>query len=411
MQKRTATVQEDAMVQKTGSQVRCRRGWDQMTEAEKKAWKKSKHAEAKELTTTVAQLIVSLIDKGKTERDLGWTEQWVPPQNIIYGNRYVGLNALSLTAQARARGQKDCRFLTARALSRLKDAEGNQARLKEGAHPYLVMSPRKGQDRRLDARVDVASCDADRIEQREDGTWLKGRVYFSSIRVYSIADTTAVAPPLASVPRDAFMDNDFLDKVIAACGARVVHGSTTGAYFSKTDDCIHMPDKEQFESSQMYYSTLCHEFFHWTGAAARENRDMCLCYADTEYVKEELRAELFAAVSSVMFGLPGIMGRAAGYIHDWNRCLANNPKDILNMAAEVQRVTCAIYDVADKRKPRLAWLRDCDFSDVPAPVWEARKQGVDLEEKWRKDMGLEERLCDLRKSFARQADGDEGPRP
>ena len=77
----------------------------------------------------------------------------------------------------------------------------------------------------------------------------------------------------------------------------------------------------------------------------------------------------------------------------------------------VSGICVRIGDVADKRKPRLAWLRDCDFSDVPAPVWEARKQGVDLEEKWRKDMGLEERLCDLRKSFARQADGDEGPRP
>ena len=46
------------MVQKTGSQVRCRRGWDQMTEAEKKAWKKSKHAEAKELTAAEADRLV-----------------------------------------------------------------------------------------------------------------------------------------------------------------------------------------------------------------------------------------------------------------------------------------------------------------------------------------------------------------
>lgn len=404
-------VQEDSMAQEA-RQLRCRRGWDKMTEEERKAWKKSKHAEAQELTTTVAEFIVSLIDKGKTERDLGWTEQWVPPQNIIYGNRYVGLNALALTAQARARGQKDCRFLTARALTKLKDAEGHQARLKEGAQPYLVMSPRKGQDRRLDARADTSSYESDRLEQREDGTWLKGRIYFSSVRVYSIADTTAVAPPLATVPRDAFTSNDFLDKVIAACGARVVHGSTNGAYFSKTEDCIHMPDKSQFHSAPMYYATLCHEFFHWTGMAERENRDLSLFYADTNYIKEELRAELFAAISSIMFGLPGTMGQSAGYIHDWNRCLANNPKDILAMAAEVQRVTCALYDVADKRRPKLGWLKDCDFSEVPAPVWEARKKGVDLEEKWRRDMGLEERLCELRKSAARRAESmDEGPRP
>lgn len=368
-----------------------RRGWDNLTAEEKRRWKENRIMQARELTKHVAHCIVDLIKEGVKckDRSLGWRNPWVPPQNIIYGNRYVGLNSVSLTAQARERGQRDCRFLTTRALFRLQDKNGESAALIDGAQPYHVMTPRREQDMPLRRGEDVSKYDPSRVYEKEDGSlWLKGRLFFSSVRVYSVADTTADVPPLSIIPPECFIKNEFIEKMVRSCGARIVHDPTRGAYYSHVNDVIFMPPKEHFESPEMYYSTLCHEFFHWTGHKDRENRET----SDTQdytYAQEELRAELFAAVSSVMFGLHGTLDRSADYIESWNKCMRRNPKDILAMASQVQRVVGAIYDLADGLQPKLEWLKGRDFSDVPTPLLDARKNGEDLDAAWRKEVGLE----------------------
>ena len=315
----------------------------------------------------------------------------MPPQNIIYGNRYSGVNAISLTAQARARGQNDCRFLTLRSLGKLKDREGNTARLKEGAKPYLVMTPRRGQGRPLAPDEDPSAYPEKNLEVKEDGKlWLKGKLYFASVRVYSVADTTADVPPLRVQRSTVFLENSFLDRAIAACGARVAHDSPDGAYYSKREDAIHMPPRESYDNPAIYYATLCHEFFHWTGARGREDRVLGGGFGEDEYAREELRAELFAAFATVAFGLEGALPKCAGYIGAWNKCLRSNPGDILAMASQAQRVASAILDLAEGVKPKLPWLVGRDFSTVPAPLREAREKGLDLDDMWRRQMGLVE---------------------
>ena len=305
-----------------------RRGWDRLTPEEKRRWKENKVMQARELTRHVAQCIVDLIKAGKTRstRTLGWESPWVAPQNIIYGNRYVGLNAVSLMAQARQRGQSDCRFLTARALGRLKDRDGETARLHEGAQPYHVITPRKCEDTPIQPGEDLSKFDSSRIYVKSDGTrWLRGRLFFSSVRVYSVADTTADVPPLGHIPPERFVDNEFIEKMVRACGATIVHDPVKGAYYSRARDIIVLPPKEHFESPEMYYATLCHEFFHWTGHKDRENRKD-LDERNWEYAQEELRAELFAAVTSVMFGLHGTLDRAADYMESWTGACAAIPR-------------------------------------------------------------------------------------
>lgn len=368
---------------------RVRRGWNAMSEAEKQAWKESKNAEAAELTHMVARAVIDLIEHRQTERNLGWKEAWVPPQNIIYGRRYTGVNALTLTMQARQRGQKDCRFLTLRSLSRLRDADGGKPVLKEGARPYLIMSPRRGPDRRLSPGEDMSAYEPDRLEVRADGLWLKGRLFFSTVRVYSVADTTAAVPPLAVLEKTSFQENEFFETVFEACGLRLTHIPGSGAFYSKADGTIHLPPRETFDSPATYYCTVLHEFYHWTGAPERENRLSRAIFGDEEYAREELRAELFAAVTSVMFGLKGTLPQSAGYIERWNKMLRDNSKDIISMASQVQNMASALYDLADGCPPQLWWMRDMDFSSVPTPVLDARIKGMDLEAQWRRDMGLD----------------------
>ena len=60
------------------------------------------------------------------------------------------------------------------------------------------------------------------------------------------------------------------------------------------------------------------------------------------------------------------------------------------MASQAQRVASAILDLAEGVKPKLPWLVDRDFSTVPAPLREAREKGLDLDDMWRRQMGLVE---------------------
>ncbi len=377
--------------QAQSGRARVRRGWTAMSGEEKQRWREKKTMDAKELTDCVTSAIVDLIARSATELDLGWKDPWVPPQHINYGRRYTGVNALALAAQARERGQRDCRFLTLRALARLRDAAGGRAVLKEGARPYLVMQPRQSRDRRLDPGASLAGYEQDRLEQRADGWWLKGRVCFSTVRVYSIADTTAVAPPLMSGPGLDFRENLFFERVFEAFGVHIVHKEGMGACYSRSQDTIYLPPREHFNSVDACYATLLHEFYHWTGHRTRENRVReCMTPQSEDYAREELRAELFSAVTSVMFGLRDTLPKAAGYIGKWNATLQDNPREVFIVASQVQNMASALYDLADGQEPRLNWARGLDFSRVPTPVAEARREGRDLESSWRRAMGIEE---------------------
>ncbi len=367
---------------------RSRSGWNNMTEQQKEEWLGKKREEAEYLTQTVASAVTELIRLKQTECELGWKEAFVPPQNIIYGRRYNGINAFSLSMQARQRGQKDCRFLTKKSLRHLKDSEGRTAVLLPDARPYLVMSPRRMPDKKLDERCDLSHYSADRLEQREDGIWLKGKLFFSTIPVYSVADTTAVVPPLGQAAGIDFEENSFFESVFEAMGVRIVTENGEGAYYSQPGDCIHLPPRECFISPDMYYATILHEFYHWTGHPDRENRPQNLPFGSDAYAREELRAELFSAIMCAMFSLKGTLPKAAGYIEQWNNTLEGSPREIFAMAGEVQKLASAFYDVADGKEPEVAWMHACDFSRVPCPVRDAGEEHRLCEDAWRREMGL-----------------------
>ena len=373
--------------QGTGN-VRVRRGWNAMSSEEKAEWLAKKRAEAEMLTDNVTSAVIDLINRKQTSSSLGWRDSFVPPQNIIYGRRYTGVNALSLTMQAFRRGQRDCRFLTRNALRNLKDKDGGRAQLLPGAEPYLVMSPRRMADRKLQQGCDASAYSPDRLEEREDGLWLKGQLFFSTVRVYSVADTTAAVPPLESPPLLDFEENSFFEAVFDAFGVRTETKIGQGACYSRIDDCIILPPREEFESSDMYYATILHEFYHWTGHPDREARVRDIEYGSSEYAREEVRAELFSAITSVMFGLKDTLRQSAGYIEQWSNTLAGRQKEIFAMAAEVQQMASALYDLADGRRPEPAWMQGYDFSRVPSPVLDAAKEGRSIEEAWRRDLGL-----------------------
>lgn len=103
---------------------------------------------------------------------------------------------------------------------------------------------------------------------------------------------------------------------------KVVHNGDK-ACWSPVNDTIYMPPVSTFESREAYISSFAHELGHSIGYKDRLNRIGCsLDMKDeldlTDKAKEELIAEIFAAIVSAMFGIEEItLENSASYIQDW----------------------------------------------------------------------------------------------
>jgi antirestriction protein ArdC len=101
-----------------------------------------------------------------------------------------------------------------------------------------------------------------------------------------------------------------------------------------------MPPFAAFKENVPYYSVLAHEHTHWTGTAARCNRELSKRFGDNAYAAEELIAELGAAFTCAHLGL-STEPRAdhAQYLAHWLNVLKADKRAIFTAASKAQQAT------------------------------------------------------------------------
>jgi antirestriction protein ArdC len=118
----------------------------------------------------------------------------------------------------------------------------------------------------------------------------------------------------------------------------VMHGGAR-AYYQPSTDSIRMPEREAFEEPSAYYSTLFHEFTHSTGHKSRLNRPGITethFFGDEIYSKEELVAEMGAAMLCGIVGIENKTKNSASYVQSWLGKLRNDKKLVVHAAAAAQ---------------------------------------------------------------------------
>ena len=156
------------------------------------------------------------------------------------------------------------------------------------------------------------------------------------------------------------------DKLIESqawvCKINNVEGS--GAYYSPSKDEITVPMKAQFKihdtpeevykDGMEYYSSLVHEMAHSTGVEKRLDRDMEGHFGDPKYAKEELVAELSAAMVGNSMGFDKrILDNNAKYVDSWIDTLKKEPKFIVSVMADVSKASGMILEHVDKQRLEL----------------------------------------------------------
>ena len=123
--------------------------------------------------------------------------------------------------------------------------------------------------------------------------------------------------------------------------APVIIDQTNKNYYMPSEDKIHVMSPEQYKDITRWYATIAHEIGHSTGHPSRLDRKagMESRFGQPEYAKEELRAELTAAMIGKEFGLPmdEIQKKThAAYLQNWIRILKNDPNELFRAANDAQ---------------------------------------------------------------------------
>lgn len=115
------------------------------------------------------------------------------------------------------------------------------------------------------------------------------------------------------------------------------------AYYSISKAEIVIPEKRQFKSGESFYSNLAHEMAHSTGAENQLNRLTPTSFGSKEYAREELVAELSAALVSQRYGMDKCVKEdSIPYLKNWLNSLKEDPAYIKTVLVDVKKASSMI---------------------------------------------------------------------
>lgn len=245
------------------------------------------------------------------------------PANALTGNRYNGINILSLWVAAGQRSYNTALWATYR-----QWAEAG-AQVRKGEKSSLVVFYKE------------YDTDPDPDDAEDNG---KRRVARASY-VFNADQVDGFTPPQAPAQLGPIERLERADRFVGATAAEIQHGGER-AFYAPATDHIQMPDEGLFTGTETmtrtegYYATLVHELIHWSGAKPRLDRQMGKRFGDAAYAAEELVAEIGAAFLCAELEItPELRPDHAQYLANWLQLLKDDPKAIFAAAARASEAS------------------------------------------------------------------------
>jgi antirestriction protein ArdC len=261
-----------------------------------------------------------------------WRRPWDPdraggpamPRNAATGQRYRGINVLTLGMSALAFSSGDPRWAT------YKQAEERGWQVRRGERGTIGFFFKRLELR--DDNSDGSSPEGDEESVRRIPL-LRAFTLFHASQIDGIPDY--VPPTIAEAPWRA---PEAAEIILANSGAVVRIGGER-AFYSPATDHIQMPPHSAFATARGFCGTLIHELGHWTGAETRLNRDLRNRLGSHDYAREELRAEIGQMMVCAELGIADYdFSNNAAYVASWLEKLRSDRKEIFRAAADAQRI-------------------------------------------------------------------------
>lgn len=343
-----------------------------------------------------------LISKIETTKKSNWEKPWFTDRETLwpkslYGKSYNGMNALMLSWLCEKKGYRIPVFATYERIFSLNfvnnskgdrepavDKEGNKlpyacVNKKEHSFPVFLTQVNivKKEDR---SRVKLSWSDYVKLSQEEKKDY---EVYFNR-RVYNVfnIDQTNIKetrPELyqklleENTPKKLERDDKtfvfepldvMIDRDLWICPIKPVYGDKA-RYSHATKDII-VPLKEQFKSGESFYSNLLHEMGHSTGDKNHLDRLKPSSFGSDNYAREELVAELGAAILSLRYGFGSrvIKEDSIPYVQGWLDSLHKDPNFIRTVLNDVKFSTNLIDVYIEKVRKLCLEEKEGDKIDI-----------------------------------------------
>lgn len=341
-----------------------------------------------------------MIERMEQMKASDWKQGWIGgagsyaglPQNVS-GRNYSGSNSFFLQLQTAAKGYELPVYLT------FKQARNLKAHVLSGEKSFPVVY----WDMMIkDKDGKKISSDEYKSMSKEERKNLDVIPFVKAFPVFNVAQTNLreVQPERYQKLVDKFKLPELRDTngmFAHAALDRMIQQQAwlcpiqadkreNGAYYSPSRDIVVLPMKAQFNTGSTpeevyrdgmeFYSTMLHEMTHSTMTPERLNREMGGRFGDPKYAKEELVAELTAAMISHSMGFDSkVTDNSAAYLDSWITVLKQEPKFIVSIMADVNKASDLILDHVDNQRlalgeqPYLAkndpWLPADPNEEVP----------------------------------------------
>lgn len=281
----------------------------------------------------VTNNIVQLLERGAAP----WQKPWEPgasslgmPFNPTSDRAYRGGNAILLMATGLQRGYQDPRWMT------YKQAADNGWQVRRGEKgtqiEFWEAKEASGQSR---PSAPEGEGDSNSQNSRAEKSRFIHRVY----TVFNAQQIDGVLPynPKHHTRFEAVHAGE---QILNNSDARIAHDQADRAFYSRSEDSIHLPPKDAFRDAAGYYGTALHELAHWTGHPSRLNRTTLTDsyrFGDANYAKEELRAELASVFLAAQRGIPHNPEHHAAYVNSWIGALKRDKNEIFRAAHDASK--------------------------------------------------------------------------
>ncbi len=326
---------------------------------------------------TYTELLIEKLEKVKDDWKKPWfSEGDMPWPKSFYGKWYHGMNALMLSFHCEKQGYRIPVFATSARINELntrKDKDGLRRPAVDGEGKKLpfvhVLKGEKSFPVFLSNTIVEHKVTGEKIpweeytrlddEEKED---YKTRHNMKVYPVFNIDQTNIkeARPELyqklvsENLPQEKEIGEDHifepLDILVGnssafwLCPIKPIWQNQ--AYYSPKENEIVVPMKEQFIKAgnpESYYGTLLHEMIHSTGHESVLNR-LGKEYDPQEYAREELVAELGAALACHRYGMDKVIKEdSLPYLKGWLNNLHEKPGYIRTVLKDVKLATSYVF--------------------------------------------------------------------
>lgn len=156
------------------------------------------------------------------------------------------------------------------------------------------------------------------------------------------------------------------------CPIKPTYGDS--AYYSISKNEIVVPEKKQFKDGESFYTNLGHEMAHSTGAENQLGRLQPTSFGSKEYAREELVAELSAALVAQRYGMTKHLKEdSASYLKSWLDSLNESPEFIKTTLTDVKKASSMITKCIDAMQQKIDQEQNIEVvqSNSQEPVYYA----------------------------------------